>query len=443
MLQIINGMFAFALFDKTENKLFLCRDKVGKKPLYYNISDNRIVFASEIKALENVLELVLDEEVFNDALYNRYSYNLSPYKGIELLNNGTYLEIDLKKFSINTKEYFQFENLVDENEYNRLNNMSVEMVAKELDQILEESIRIRMISDVPVGTINSGGLDSSLISEMVLEKNDIKMFHIDVEGDSELEYAQLLSDKLDKKLIIRTLKEEDFTRDLVNVIKHYEYPLVHPNAVGIYMLSRLAKQNNVKVLLSGDGADEIFGGYGFFLNEFRSLKIPKSIKTIVGKLNNIVNGVTPPIYSKVFIQSNLRRKRIEQKYSFIENENDRRMQVSLMNSLYEYLQVLNLRADKMGMSHSVEFRCPFLDINVIKFGVNLPLRFKIDGKNGKVILKKVADKRLPKKLIYRKKMGFPVPLVKNALVDNQWNTNQNYVLFSKSVLSDLRIKTEM
>lgn len=438
MLKVMNGMFAFGLLDKTANKLFVCRDRIGKKPIYYSLDDEKLVFASEAKSFKGIKDIVIDKEVINDALYNRFSKQLSPFEGIQFLENGHYLEVELETFEVIKTEYFRFEDLIDEKEYQRLNSMKTEQIVDELERLLAESIDLRLISDVEVGTINSGGLDSSLVSAMILEKSNLRMFHIDVEGDSERQYAEILAKKLGVKMDVEVLKKDAFKHHIDQVIRHYEYPLVHPNAFGIFLLSELANSKKVRVLLSGDGADEIFGGYDYYKNYYRSLKTPSWIKKIVNKLNNYCKPVIlPNIYSEAIFDSQERIDRIEKKYHFIKDAAERKTQAVLVSSLSEYLQPLNIRADKLGMANSVEFRSPFLDINLMKFAVNLPLKYKLNRSEGKIILKKMAERKLPKSLIYRVKMGFPVPLIDVANVNKHCGTHQNYVLYSEGVLRDL------
>ncbi len=427
-LELMNGMFAFCLYDINNERMFVCRDRVGKKPLYYYLDQDKFVFASEAKCLNQVCNFEINQNVIEDNVVERFSQNISPFKKINFLKNGKYLKIDLNKFHFEKITYFKFENLIDSKLYNELNKKSIDEIIVDFDNIFKKSIDLRLIADVEIGTINSGGLDSSIVSKTILQKKELKMFHIDVKGMSEKKYAKLLSEKLNVRLYSKVLDSNGFEKSIDDVIRHYEYPLVHPNSYGIYLLSKLANDNKIKVLLSGDGADEVFGGYDFYLKKYRQMKFSFFYKLYYKIKNNksgLKNLKTKKSKSQTSIYNNL---------SHITNIFERSFQSYLINSLNEYLQPLNLRADKLGMAHSVEFRAPFLDINLIKFAINLPLRYKINLWSGKILLKKYSENKIPKKIIYRNKVGFPVPLIKKAIIDSKLSIQENYVRYSKSVL---------
>ncbi len=445
-LKLLRGMFAFAIYDSDFDLLYLARDQIGKKPLYYNFSDNSIFFSSDIKPYTVLKEnLELNSDIFDETKSFRFSSNISIVRDLEMLKNGTYLLYNLKNNQLTKKKYFDYSDLIDQELYNQFKDMSEHELVDRFNKILVEAVKKRFISDVPIATINSGGIDSSLITAIAYNLKKMDILHVDVEGMSETRFAKILVDKL--KTEIKTIKLNSSKVDEIidETIKSYEYPLVHPNSIGVKLVSKLARDNYVKVLLCGDGADELFGGYGFQLKYYLINKISLiSISDIFRKIFRVeLFTYLKSINKKIsaIIKNNKINQMIsenqnyyEKHFSFITNIGERKTSAFMIGILDEYLQPILLRADKMSMAHSVEMRSPFLDLELIKFAINLPNKYKFKFFQRKYILKKVAENYLPKSIIYRKKMGFPIPTSSKLNVNKIKNFELNYSEYSKEVL---------
>jgi len=447
-LSLIRGMFAFALYDKNKQKAFVARDHVGKKPLYYFQDEDGLFFASEIRAFKPLNKNLYDlnDEVFTNAMYYRASSELSPYMGIKMLENGHYLSIDIPVFNLTKNQYFNFNDLICENKYKKYCSLSKNEIIEEFDKLLTRSIKRRLVADVNVASINSGGVDSSLISAVAYKLGQLKMLHVDVDEFSELEYAQLLANHLNEELLVLKVTKEDLEKNIDQIIDSYEFPLVHPNSYGISQVSKLAQENNITVLLGGEGADELFAGYGYqrkyYIGQKISKWIPSFIKNMYSKSHFVFNDIADQkAYQRAFycqqksVVTNSFNKSFN-KYVFIPNIIERNTQAYLLNDLNEYLQPLLLRADKMAMKYSIEMRSPFLDLEIIEFALNLPLKYKLSMTQGKKIVKSIAKKYLPKEIINRKKAGFAFPFIDKCLMDPLVSQDRNYILYSKKRLKN-------
>jgi asparagine synthase (glutamine-hydrolysing) len=427
---------------------------VGKKPLYYFQDKEGFFFASEIRAFKTLEKEIfsLNDEVFTNTMYYRASKELSPYEKISMLENGHYLTVNVETLEVEKQEYFNFNDLVDEELYLENSKLSEDEICDKFDVLLTESIKRRLIADVEVASINSGGVDSSLISAIAYKLGRLKMLHVDVEGYSELEYAQVLATHLNEALLVLKVKKEDLDEHIDDIIDTYEFPLVHPNSFGISEVSRLARERGIKVLLGGEGADELFGGYGYqrkyYIGQRFSALMPSKLKSTLQKGLFLFNDhLSQKAYQKDIYcpQKSVMAENFEkslEKYAFIENEVERNVQAYLLNDLNEYIQPLLLRADKMGMKQSVEIRSPFLDLEIISFALNLPLKHKLSMRKGKKIVKQVARRYLPTEITERKKAGFAFPFIEKCRVDRYESPERNYVLYSKRVLKNMDYKKD-
>ena len=448
-LKLLRGMFAFAIYDSKSELLYLARDQIGKKPLYFNLSNDSIFFSSDIKPYTVLKEnLELNDNIFDETNSFRFSSDLSIVKDLEMLKNGTYLLYNLKNNQIIKKKYFNYSDLINSELYNQLNDMSEHELIDRFNKLLVEAVRKRFISDVPIATINSGGIDSSLITAIAYNLKKMDILHVDVEGMSETRFANELVDKLKTEMKTVKLSSSKVDELIDETIKTYEYPLVHPNSIGVKLVSKLARDNYIKVLLCGDGADELFGGYGFQLKYYLINKISLiNISNFFQKIFKIELFIyLKSINRKIstIIKNNKINKMIadnqnnyENHFNFISDIGERKTSAFMIGILDEYLQPILLRADKMSMAHSVEMRSPFLDLELIEFAINLPNKYKFKFFQRKYLLKKVAENYLPQSIIYRKKMGFPVPPSSKLNAKKIKNFEINYSKYSKEIFKKI------
>ncbi len=419
IISSFRGMWAFAFYDVKKRKLLLVRDMFGKKPLYFSSYNDSLYFSSQISAIFDLSKQnrYLNEIVLSEVLKYRFSLEESPFINIHMLKKGSYLEYDLNSNSYEIKEYFNtFDLIKDKLPYTKLcDGEHVERV----DEVLRDSVRLRLVSDVSVGSITSGGLDSSLISAIANKFQPTSLYHVNVVYDSETKYAKILQNKIDTNLHIVNFDKKEFDKNFLNTLKHYEYPLAHPNNIGLYDLANLAKSNNLKVLLSGEGADETFGGYSSANNFYLYAKFQKYFPKIFGKMTNYAykmsqfnscNFLEIDQNSSLILPIEIEIKKVYKKFLQYYLEYFKLQDAHYLSFLavqFEfYTKPLLLRADKIFMAHSVELRSPFFDPIVCTEAFLTPAHLR----RQKRILKEVAKRYIPKEIIYREKKGFPIPI---------------------------------
>jgi len=451
-LNRLNGMFALALWDKRNKKLILARDRLGQKPLYYSLNSRTLIFGSELKALLNHpdVEKKLDYESL--AKYLIYEYVPAPhsiFKNIYKLGPGEYLTYQNNKIKI--RKYWNIEfNL-------KSKNQNFKLALKELNRKFEEAIKIRLISDVPLGVFLSGGIDSSTIAYYAQKNSSqkIKTFSIGFTDESfnESKYARQVSKFLGTEHHENILKPKNCLELIPQITDFLDEPLADASIVPTYLLSKFTKEK-VTVALSGDGGDELLMGYPTFqahkLAEFYQ-KIPlfirnKGINPFINNLpasfNNISfdfklkkfisgfnyipevrnqiwlgsfnpkqlkNLLAPQIYQE--IQSNNHFEDINNYLKIIKEEQleNRLIYLYLKNYLQDDILA---KTDRASMANSLEVRAPFLDYNLVEFINSLPSDYKLRGWQTKYILKELMKNKLPKNIIYRSKKGFGIPIAK-------------------------------
>ena len=469
------GMFAFALWDSQKQTLFLARDRLGKKPIYYYTDGKRFAFASEIKALLKLrwLQRKIDPAALHTYFALQYiSGPRTVFEGISKLLPGHYLVVRnlSSSMSFEHREYWQ--PTPPENIDRDLDRDPAEVV----EELLDESVRLRLVSDVEVGVLLSGGLDSSLLAALAVRNSadSIKTFSVRFRNQQfdEHVFADLVAQQLGTHhytLVADEVKPETF----VKVIEHLDEPLADPACVPTYMIASLAAQH-VKVVLSGEGADEIFGGYPYYVYEnimSPLLRIPGTVRRNLTRLLTPLRFVggdvrkvkrlmrvlsspreigsmrwvdvfsredckyfyTPPFYSAV--------KDIDPMSTIREFFNGSRKKRLLEKAMDVDLKVwlpddLLMKVDKMTMAHSLEARAPYLDHKLVEYVSGLGIRNKISGTKTKTLLKQIASKYLPDEVVRRKKHGFEVPIA-------QWMLNNFRELaeqaFSRNALASTGI----
>lgn len=451
-LKYLNGMFAIAVHDTKKNKLLLARDHVGIKPLYYTFNNNRIIFGSEIKSI--LLSRVVDPQLDVDALGEFLSWEYVPGKAtlikeIKKLEPGYFLEIDLKNPVCDPKMYWDIPFYEVQQ-----NNSTMEEWLDKIDAQLKKSTRMQLISDVPLGAFLSGGVDSSLI---VSAMGDAKTFSIGFDDPTynELKWARRVADHLGV-----THKDEIIKPDVLELFEHLMFFLDDPigdfSIFPTYLVSRLARKH-VTVALSGDGGDELFGGYETYLAQSKARvfnRIPAFIRK--GVIESIVNSIKPTAKKKglvnkakrfiegtyhgdelsharwrIFVGEEMRKnlfsaeslnkivsppsQHIEKLFRQASNRGD--LNRSLYVDVKSYLcDNILTKVDRMSMAVSLEARVPYLDPDLVSLAFQVPEKFKVSSKETKIILKKLASKYVPYECVYRPKEGFSIP-IKNWLMN--------------------------
>ncbi|HEY9422611.1 MAG TPA: asparagine synthase (glutamine-hydrolyzing) [Thermoanaerobaculia bacterium] len=439
MLAKLNGMFAFAIWDRRTKTLFIARDRLGIKPLYYTLTPDGVVFGSEIKAL---LAVTPGKPKVNLEMLDAYmSVGYVPtertlFQGIEKLQPGWCLRVDRDGHHLR-----QYWDLAFETE-----EMSEEECVRRSLDLLRDSVRLQLRSDVPLGVFLSGGVDSSAVVALMhgMGIQDIRTFTVAYDFGPEYDetrYARMVAEKFRTKHREIFVTPREFKDFIPSLIWHMDEPVTESAAISLFFVSKLARED-VVVVLSGEGSDEVFGGYPIYkymqtLERYRLLPaalrqslINPLLNRLGGKWNKYTEISNKPLaerytgvsFYETPVKNSLYRPEIRNLF------NGSAMP-GLVRRYYEktegldpllrmmYLDVkswlpddLLIKADKMTMATSVELRVPFLDHRVVELGGSIPPRFRIKGWETKYILKKAMEPYLPKEILYRSKMGFPTPL---------------------------------
>lgn len=434
-LERTNGMFAFVIVDLRERRVFGARDRFGIKPLHYALAEGRFLFASEVKAIlaaydrpptvdtGRLLELLVYRELSRDTLLRE----------VRTLPPGHRFTLDLAHAGdLVVEQWFHPTELPDEATTRQLGSARREERVDLVDRTLRAAVERHLVSDVPVGTLCSGGLDSSLLTAMICRaRPGTTVYHVDVAGISERPWAEKVATILGIDLNCVRLERDNFLADYIDCVYYNDFPLTHPNSVPIYHVSRLARQNGCKVLLTGEGADELFGGYHWRYRErYNYLRFRRFI-AYAGKLANHVQHLATGIWAWGFdpafsFRSRARiaevvhlaadrnqRQRLEaacrRAYGFLRDDRQEEVNGAMLADYWDYIGGILHRQDRASMQASIESRVPFLDPEVARVAANLPLADKFSRTESKVLLKVVATRYLPHDVVYREKIGFGTP----------------------------------
>lgn len=455
-LQDLRGMFAIAIWDKQLEKLLLARDRAGQKPIYYTDQNNSFAFSSGLKSLLSLpwVEKKLNEEVLYDFLtYNQIAPPNTIFSGIKKLEPGHYLWVD--KGGVKTSQAYWVPSF---NRFNLNYFKSEEDLCAELRQRLKKSVEYRMLADVPVGAFLSGGVDSSaMVAYMQQMSNQaIKTYSIGFENQEdydELKYADKVARKFGTDHHEKVVSVKDFKDFLPNVVSIFDEPLADTTSIPIYFLSALAKENGTKVIITGDGADELFGGYSNWkkyakMHPYFSAysALPSSLKKGIAKIAENKWQHSPYLEmlkraekNQDFFWSGAKGFKEATKKSYLSagflNRNEKTDSYQhILNLRKEFHRISSgkkldfmswlsftgfkdivpnlflCRLDQLSMAHSVEGRSPFMDQDIIDFAMSLPMGLKIKNGQAKYLLKKALEPILDDEILYRKKMGFCVPI---------------------------------
>jgi asparagine synthase (glutamine-hydrolysing) len=444
----LRGMFGFAIWDSRKRRLFIARDRVGIKPVYYCQTGQGFYFASELKAI--LADPAVPREVYPPAIRQFLSFYYVPggdtlFKSIKKLLPGHSITLEDGKVSV--RQYWDLQ-------------FSRERWAKPFDDVVEElyglirsTVRDHMMADVPVGVLLSGGMDSSAVLNFAVQGTEkkVKTFTVGFDGNGvvdERPYARLAADRFGTEHHDLSITSEDFWNFLPAYVRHMEEPVCEPPAVALYYVSQLAR-DHVKVLLSGEGGDEAFGGYPNYPNMMRLARIGAAAgplaraagagASLAGRwigderVARYGAALGRSLSSQYFSRSSgptaffNRHARELLTPAFFDDtasvsasgiiqgltgtaDRDSLLDQMLYIDTKTWLpDDLLVKADKMTMANSLELRVPLLDHKVLEFAATLPAEYKVRGKETKRVLKAAFSKALPQEILTRKKAGFPVP----------------------------------
>jgi asparagine synthase (glutamine-hydrolysing) len=476
-LHRLRGMFAFATYDETKDTLFLARDRLGIKPLYYLDTPEVFAFASEIKSLLTLdaIKREVDYRALLQTLALKYTCDdLTMFAGIRKLEPGHYLE--LQQGTVSITRYWDFNTItVDE-------SLGEEEAVARLRELVDESVSLRLMADVPLGMFLSGGVDSTIIAERMARMVDrpISTFSVAFaeREANELYYARLAAKHSGANQHEVTMSTEDFFRSLPGMIYHEDEPIAHPSSVALYHVSKLAS-NHVKVVLTGEGSDELFGGYERYYQTLNNLRADRMLFSVLPRA--VRRNVFRPMIDLLPYKFPYRNKAVRttvyldgdietiflDNYStfsrqmlsgllvgnrwngfdpacvyagFMDHFNQSQADTLLGRLLYAdiktYLVELLMKQDQMSMAASIESRVPFLDHKLVEFAFTLPDKLKIKGFQTKRALRLAFGADIPNEILTRPKAGFPVP-IKRWFAGDYFQMAHDLVLGSDSFCGEI------
>ncbi|PGU03983.1 asparagine synthase (glutamine-hydrolyzing) [Bacillus cereus] len=452
----LRGMYTFVIWDRQEKRLFGARDHFGIKPLYIAQQNDITFFASEKKSILHVMQ---DKGVNPTALQHYFTYQYGPEpetltNDINKIEPGHYFIKEIGK-ELEVYRYWK--------PYFNASDKTKEEHIRAIRDVLYDSVKVHMRSDVPVGAFLSGGIDSSIIASIAKEINpNLLTFSVGFEyrGFSEIDVAKETAEKLGVKNYSVLVTPQEFMNEFPKIMWHMDDPLADPAAVPLYFVAKEARKH-VTVVLSGEGSDELFGGYNIY-REPNSLKmfsyIPTSGRTVLKALSGVLKegfkgksflerGCTP-IEERYYGNAKIFREeeKIKLIKSYNESVNYKDVTKPLYNEIKDYDDVskmqyidmytwlrgdILLKADKMSTAHSLELRVPFLDKEVFDVASKIPTELKIANRTTKAILREAVRGIVPDHVLDRKKLGFPVP-IRHWLKDEMYDWALNIIKESKT-----------
>ncbi len=445
----LNGMFAFAIWDRNKRQLFLARDRLGIKPLYYTVQNGSLIFASEIKSIlrHPTVKVVVNPRAIDQFItYGYVNTSETLFTGIHKLPEGHTLT--WRNGTVAIRRYWDLN--FEPNE-----SLSAGEHAEHVSELLEDSVRLRLRADFPVGLFLSGGIDSTVIAGLLSRLGaKLKTFSIGFDAGkdyNELSYARIAARKFGTDHHESILSPQDFLTFFPRFVNHMEEPVTDAAAIPLYFLS-LEASRHVKVVLSGEGSDELFAGYPIYrymtiIEQYR--RLPRLLRETI--LNRVLRTLWPstkmdkyiylsglPIQRR-YLNVNLYDVRLREEiydpqfrcelgdFDPVDavEESYRRTEASHLLSRLMYVDTKSwlpndilIKADRMSMAASIELRTPYLDYRLAEYAASIPAHFKLRGTQTKYILRETFGNLIPEPILRRKKMGFAVPLAsmfRNAL----------------------------
>jgi len=442
-LHLLNGAFSFCIHDSKKDRFFCARDRYGKKPFYYYAKDGKFIFSSMIKPIINILGFTPKLNKVALSQYLQYFVPLAPntfYTDINKLDSASYLLYENNKIYI--KKYYKIKT------YKQINEEPIAL--KNIEDILYSSVEQRLKSDVEVGSLLSGGIDSSLISTIYsqISNHKINTFSVGYKTHtkySELPYAKIVAKNINSNHTPLEIGQKEYIESLEEVFENLEEPHADPAAIPLYLLTKEINKQGIKTVLSGEGSDELFLGYDnyakflkyydfsdslddkqtHFLNEIISSlggnKEAEYLRRVVKK-ENIYNS-----FGEIYTSS--QRKKLLQKVANFKSESPKKDPIDWMSYIDTKIwlgEALLSKVDKMSMANGVETRNPFLDFRLVDTAFSINSDLKV-GNTNKYLLKKVAVKYIPEEIINRQKKGFNSPF-------NEWLFSE----FSDKLLNEIK-----
>jgi len=448
-LSRLRGMFAFALWDEKLRSLLLARDRVGIKPLYYADSGKALIFGSEIKALlaDSDARCQVDPQSLDKFLTHLCLPGKETlWKGIYKLEPGFFLIAS--KGNVKVQQYWDLRFKLDDHW------KSMDEASEALYDLVKKTVREHMISDVPVGFLLSGGVDSTVVLSCAATETSkrISTFTVGFDGEGfvdERPFARLAAKRFGTEHHEITITPQEFWDFLPSLVRHMEEPVCDPPAVSLHYVSKLARRH-VKVLLSGEGGDEAFGGYHTYRNFMLLERLKSMAGPLTGALSAVFNGaarfprlrkigqfapyiktglpdyyysrtaspfsffnpIKEGLYTHSFCAMVNQKRSTEVIRNLFGNVRDEPLlnQMQYIDTKTSLPDDLLIKADKMTMANSMELRVPFLDHKLLEFAASLPLSYRVNKFTTKRILKETFRDRIPGEIIQRKKAGFPIPI---------------------------------
>jgi len=437
-----NGMWAFCIYDPQKKILFLSRDRLGQKPLYYYYDDKKFIFSSEIKGiLQHKVKLKLNKDAID--LYFSLGFIPSPYSiynKIQKMEQRQSIIFDLNKKRIKKEFYYHWPKFIPENNPSKLK--------KEFDGLITDSVKLRMISDVPLGAFLSGGLDSSTIVNYAKKYNqNINTYSIGFEGNlDETPRINILKKHFNTEHHHKYFIEKDFKTMLKDMFYYYDEPFSDYSMFPTRMLSKFAKEK-LTVSLSGDGGDEIFGGYPRYKMAYQMellRKIPKFMRKLLMAIPwpRLKEGLRLSLLPKEVFYSEARKNYYKPKITKkILSEKLTKCLKKTGGNLVEAVRLMDIefytlsdnflaKVDRASMINALEVRCPFMDYRLIEYSMKLPTNYKISLFGEKTFFRKIISKILPDEIINKKKQGFTPPI-------GEWMKREEYKKSLKKILNKL------
>jgi asparagine synthase (glutamine-hydrolysing) len=448
-------MFAFAIWDKQKRSLFIARDRFGIKPFYYRLTKDKIIFASEIKAILEHPGVSRDFNLAGLPEYLAFGYLSGEdtfYRGIKKLMPGHTLEIkDTGEAQLSRYWDLSIASQSESPERSKANYIHT------YRELLEDSVRSHMMSDVPIGVFLSGGLDSSAIAALTrrIGGDCIETFSIGYKESaySELPHARLVAKHINSNHHEMQIGLDEFFAALPKLIWHEDEPITWPSSVALYFLAELAHRR-VKVVLTGEGSDETLGGYSRYAFTLKNVAFDSTYRALIPsfvrrkirdtisdsnllsapirrKMSHTFLGLDGASWSSLYFDNffsafsehelpgllTMRARALSRRdgdayknvSAFWDQSTGDTFQRMLYTDIKTYLVELLMKQDNMSMAASIESRVPFLDHSLVEFAVNISVKYQLEGLSGKHILKEAVADLLPSEIIYRPKQGFPTP----------------------------------